>query len=156
MKKILSIIILFISFSIFAQNEVDEFKGQYICFKSHLIKVKANYERVRWPGTQFTNVCSLSFNIDSVNPAHFYYSRGWHDPLYCKKFLNEWNVLRKKHKKFCIAAEQHGLRKAKYKGKDILRESGYWEIIRSGKWCRSYFIRDNCDLEPLMEDWHQK
>lgn len=144
--KVQLIFTLLIPFNVFAEDfDANEYKGQYICFRSSIVEAKANYERVRWPGSQLTNVCSISFSIYSISPAHFYYTRGWRDPEYCKMFMKEWNDLRKKNKKVCIAADQNPPEKVKYKGKDILEQSAPWEIIRSGKWCRSYFVRDNCD-----------
>lgn len=148
MIKILLVILFLMSFSAFAEVEADdleEYNGQYICFRSHLIKVRAEYDRVRWPDSAFTNVCSLSLQVVATNPSYFYITRKWRDPIYCKKFLRDWTELRKKNKKVCIAADLWPVKKVKYKGKVILERSGYWEIIRSGKWCRSYFVRDNCD-----------
>ncbi len=139
------LLILFVSLNVFADKDADEYKGQYTCFKANLIQVSADYERVRWPGSKYNNVCSLSLNIYSIKPAHFYFTRSWRDPSYCKKFTKDWAGLRKQNKKVCIAADQVSLHKIKRNGIEILEQSGYLEIIRSRKWCHSYFDRDNCN-----------
>lgn len=134
-------VVLFISIFLFYvhASKDNEFRGSYICFNINLIKVKVNYERVRWPGSDFNNVCSLSFSINSTKPAYFYYSRGLRDPDYCKEIINEWEKYKNENRKVCIAARLDPPEIERYMGVKILERSAPYEIIRIGKWCHSYF-----------------
>ena len=139
MNKIaLTLFIFMISFYAFAASD-DEFKDMYICFRIHLIKLKVNYDRVRWPDSDFTNVCSLNLTIDSTNPSYFYYSRKWRDPDLCHKFIKDWNELKKENKRVCIAARLESFSKKTFKDKEFFERSAPYEVIKSGSWCHSYF-----------------
>lgn len=138
-----TIFILMISFGAFAASD-DEFKDMYLCFKIQLINVKAHYERVRWPDSAFINVCSLNLTIDATNPSYFYYSRKWRDPDLCKRFIKDWNELKKENRKVCIAARLGLPEKVQQNGKELFERSAPYEVIKSGPWCHSYFD-GHCD-----------
>lgn len=140
------LLLLIFSFSLWAIPD-DEFKTPksiYTCYRIDLVKAEAAYDRVIWPNSDYNNVCSLSFKIRSINPAHFYYTRSWRDPIFCKKFIKDWNKFSYRKLKVCIAGYLHGPDKIKYEDREVLEESGPWEVIRIGKWCKSYF-EGNCD-----------
>ncbi len=139
MKTTIIILTLFFSLKTFSAND-DEFKGMYSCFNIHQIKLNINYERVHWPNSQLNDVCDVSFNIDSTTPTYFYYTRGWHDPSFCKKILEDWNKLKEDtNRKVCIAARLDPAEKRKIGEKEFLERSAPYEVIKSGKWCHSYF-----------------
>jgi hypothetical protein len=137
-KLVSTIFILMISFGAFAASDND-FKDMYLCFRAPLVKVKAHYDSVRWPDSDFANVCSLSLTIDATNPSYFYYSRKWRDPDLCKKFVKNWNNLKNENKKVCIAARLGSPEKVQRNGNELLERSAPYEVIKIGNWCHSYF-----------------
>lgn len=138
MKILLVILVLFSSTHLLAENDI-EFKDLYKCFDIHLVKIEIERDRVRWPGSSFTNVCSLGLTIDSTTPTYFYYSRGWRSPELCDQFVKDWNNLKKKNKKVCIAARLDPPDKKEDKGKEFFQRSAPYEVIKSENWCHSYF-----------------
>lgn len=141
MKNIIIILTLFLSFNLLAAND-DEFKDMYLCFNISEVKLNIEYDRVRWPDSQFNDVCSINIMIaqNQTNPAYFYYSRNWRYPALCKKFLKDWSKLKKdKNRKVCIAARLGTADKEMKNGKEFLERSAPYEVIKSGKWCHGYF-----------------
>lgn len=120
-----------------AKND-DEFKNSYLCFDKDLVKVDIERDRVQWPSSDFTNVCSIGITINMNGVRYFYYSRGWRYPQLCKQFVENWNRYIKTNKKICIAARLDPLIKIE-KGKKTVEQSAPYEIIRIGNWCHSYF-----------------
>lgn len=138
MNRFLLLLVLLSSTHLFAAGD-DEFKSLYRCFDIHLVKIEIERDRVRWPGSSFTNVCSISLTIDSTSLTYFYYSRGWRYPELCNQFAKDWNDLKKKNKEVCIAARLDPPDRREDKGKEFLQKSGPYEVIKSGNWCHSYF-----------------
>jgi hypothetical protein len=141
MNGLFKILTFILSFNLFAAND-DEFKKMYLCFDITEMELNIDYDRVRWPDSQLTDVCSININVPAKNsePAYFYYSRSWIDPDFCKKFSLNWNELNKeKDRKVCIAARLDSADKIKRNGKEILERSASYEVIKSGNWCHSYF-----------------
>lgn len=138
-STVLAILLCITPIHVLAGND-DEFKGSYICFKVSLIKANANYERVRWPSSSLTDVCSINLSVNSTKPSYYYYSRGWRDPDLCRKFMKEWNEITKENRKVCIAARLDSPEKVQQKNrKEFLERSAPYEVIKSGSWCHSYF-----------------
>lgn len=138
LNSALMILLCITSIHALAGND-DEFKGSYICFKTSLIKVNVHYERTPWPDSSLTDVCSLSLTINATKPSYYYYSRGWRYPDLCRKFMSDWDGLKKENKKVCIAARLDLSEKVQKSGKTFLERSAPYEIIKSGSWCHSYF-----------------
>jgi hypothetical protein len=143
MKTILLLFTLFISSSLTAGENDNEFKiknEMFVCFNIKEIKINLEYDRIQWsPNESFTYVCSFSLHVSSNNVYFQYLTRRWRSPAYCKKFMKEWKELKKENKKVCIAAYISYPEKAKYKGKEVWEQSGFWEEIKSNNWCHTYF-----------------
>ena len=126
MKTMLLLFTLFISSSLIAGENDNEFKikdEMFVCFNIKEIEINLEYDRIQWsPNESFTYVCSFSLHVSSN-----------------KKFMKEWKELKKESKKVCIAAYLSYPEKAKYKGKEVLEQSGFWEEIKSNNWCHTYF-----------------
>lgn len=117
------------------KNEFDEVP--YACYPMKLVKAETTYERVDWPTSKENDLCSIEFNVNSVNPRRFYYTRSWKYPSYCRQFMKDWNRFAREKKTVCISARLSDQKTAD--GKKIIEQYGPWEVIRIGKWCRSYF-----------------
>lgn len=139
MKNIILMILLCTSSIRALAGNDDEFKESYICFKTNLIKVNIHYERAPWPDSSLTDVCSIGLSIIVTKPSYHYYSRGWRYPDLCRKFVQDWNELKKENKKVCIAARLDLPKKVQRNGKTFLERSAPYEVIKSGSWCHSYF-----------------
>lgn len=146
MMTILISMILFFSLNSLAGGKKNEefTKEMYTCFNIREIEVNVEYDRIQWsPNEKFTDVCIFGLHISS-NDLHYHYStRRWRSPAYCKKFIKEWKELKKGKRKVCISSYLSSPEKTKYKGKEVLEQSGFWEEIKSGNWCHTYFV-GNC------------
>jgi hypothetical protein len=148
MKLTFLLTILLIYLNVLADENKDEFKiidEMYRCFNIKKVAINLEYDRIQWSLNEgFTDVCLFSFHVSSNNIYYQYLNRRWRSPLYCKKFMDEWSNLKKEDRKICIAAYLSDPEKIKHKGKDLLKQSGYWEVVKSEKWCHSYFM-GNCE-----------
>lgn len=147
MKIILLLVSLFTSLITLANANSDSLKDAYSCFDIKQVKADVDYDRVQWNSKKFINVCELGFRITSITPHYLYLTRNWRSPAYCKKFIREWEKLKKENRTVCIAAYLSYPEKKKYQGKEILEQSGFWEVIKSENWCHTYFV-GNCQGIP--------
>jgi hypothetical protein len=131
----------FLNTSVYANN--NKFKDAYNCFEIRQVKVDVEYDRVQRNSKKFNDVCELGLRITSTSPNYSYITRNWRTPAYCKKFMSEWEKLKKENRTICIAAYLSYPEKKKYQDKEILEQSGFWEVIKSENWCHTYFS-GNC------------
>ncbi len=143
MKTTLFLINLFYCLNALADTNSDKFKDAYTCFDIRQVKADVEYDRVQWNSKKFINVCELGFRITSTTPNYLYLTRNWRTPGYCREFIREWKKLEKENKTVCIAAYLSYPEKKKYQDKEILEQSGFWEVIKSENWCHTYFS-GNC------------
>ncbi len=136
-------ILLIIPLTLFASTEDDNKlpKELNTCFKAKLVKLEIEYTTSDiWSSPKEDPVCSLSFTVDSISPVRYYMQRSFKSPDYCKKFKKNWDKYIKKYKRVCIAAYLNEPYGTKHNGKTALVKSGYWETIKIGNWCHSYFV----------------
>lgn len=144
MKIVFLLIILLISSNALGTvKKSDKFKNMYTCFNIKQVEASVEYDKVQWISEDYINVCELGLRITSLPHSYSYLTRNWRSPGYCKKFMKEWEKLKKESKKICIAAYLSYPEKRKYKGREILEQSGFWEVIKSENWCHTYFV-GNC------------
>jgi|GEM_PF-2368735 hypothetical protein len=148
MKTVFLLITFIISLNASGETkESDKFKNMYTCFDIKQVEASVEYDNVQWINEDKIDVCELGFRISSSPYSYSYLTRNWRSPLYCNKFMKEWKKLKKGNEKICIAAYLSSTGKRKYKGKEILEQSGFWEVIKTENWCHTYFV-GNCQGIP--------
>jgi hypothetical protein len=157
MKRRIFLISLITSLSLYTFGDDQDFSIQeemFNCFKIDEIRINLEYEDIQWsPREKFSRVCSFSFHIISHNIYYQYLTRRWRSPSYCKKFFVEWENLKKEKSKICIAAYLSYPEKDKYQGKEVFVQSGFWEEIKSGNWCHTYFSGNCRGIERRTESY---
>ncbi len=144
MKIFIIILVLSKSLTLHAEISEDELKKLTKCYDLKNVTIDVEYDKIQWsPNDEFVNVCSFSLEIFTKNSLYVYLTRRWRSPNYCKRFLNEWNEIKKKNKEICVAGHISHPEKTKFKNKEVLKEIGYWEVIKSENWCHTYFM-GNC------------
>ncbi len=144
MKTVFSFITFIVCLSVSKETkEPDKFKDMYTCFDIKQVEAIVEYDNVQWISEEGVDVCDLGFRISSSPHSYSYSTRNWRSPLYCKKFMKEWEKLKKGNEKVCIAAYLFSPEKRKYKGNEISEKSGFWEVIMTENWCHTYF-KGNC------------
>jgi len=148
MKIILFLVLLYIS----PLGATSPKKNPYICYKSSLVKLRITYEMFD-SGFVVEPGCSFHFIINSINPSHVYFSRRWQSIEFCEGLAKKWLEHKAQRKKVCLAGPL-GNPEAD-DGKRVFERSGFWEVLKFGGWCESFF-EGYCDDKwwsyPSYED----
>lgn len=133
--------ILFYKLIILKAEDIPE--KSFKCFNHKLVEIDFEYDRILTDNNIFVDVCDIGLTVMSVNQKYRYLTRNWRSPSYCKKIKKDWDALKKENRSVCIASYLSSPEKKTINGKKILESSGFWEVIKSEKWCHTYF-EGNC------------